>query len=229
MAFADKYIGALAASNLLDDDRHHQAGPLKAAALADRSTRNLGALLHRVKYGGTVIQKLAKAVAERARVEKALADAVRKKDEQKQADCRQALEANDAACATAGSEAAAFRTLLLDWCAIVARKGRDRNWIKPADWPKIGHLAPAMYRRVAEHSLAHYLDDVCKTCNGTGSMDGKSTLRACPACSGSRRAAVTHIAGLSDYEVRLVGQMVDELHSLEMSHAGLAGALLRRD
>ena len=229
MAFADKYIGALAASNLLDDDRHHQAGPLKAAALADRSTRNLGALLHRVKYGGTVIQKLAKAVAERARVEKALADAVRKKDEQKQADCRQALEANDAACATAGSEAAAFRALLVDWCEIVAKKGRDRNWIKPADWPKIGHLAPAMYRRVAEYSLAHYLDDVCKTCNGTGSMEAKSTLRACAACSGSRRIAVTHIEGLSDYEIRLVGQMVDELNVLEASHAGLAGALLRRD
>lgn len=231
MAFADKYIGALAASNLLDDDRHHQAGPLKAAALADRSTRNLGALLHRVKYGGTVIQKLAKAVAERARVEKALADAVRKKGEwaAKEAECRQVLEANDAASAMTGSEAAAFKSLLVEWLAIVEKKGRERHWIKPAEWPKIGHLAPAMYRRVAEHSLAHYLDDVCKACNGTGSVEAKATLRVCTVCAGSRRAAVTAIPGLSDYEVRLVGQMVDELHALEATHAGLSGALLRRD
>ncbi|GEM_PF-1040659 len=229
MAFADRYIGALAASNLLDDELHHQAAPLKAAALADRSARNIGALLHRVKYGGTVIQKLAKAVAERARVEKALAEAVRKKDEAKQTECRQVLAANDAACATAGSDAAAFRGLLQDWCEIVAKKGRERNWIKPADWPKIGHLAPAMYKRVAEYSLAHYLDDICKACNGTGSKEGKATMRTCPICSGSRRVAVTVIAGLSDYEVRLVGQMVDELNALELSHAGLSGALLRRD
>lgn len=229
MAFADKYIGALTASNLLDDDRHHQAEPLKAAALADRAVRQIGALLHRVKYGGTVIQKLAKAVAERARAEKALSDATRKRDEKKQAECRQVLEANDAASAMAGSEAAAFKSLLVEWLAIVEKKGRERHWIKPADWPKIGHLAPAMYRRVAEHSLAHYLDDVCKTCNGTGSVEAKVTLRVCTVCGGSRRAAITTIPGLSDYEVRLVGQMVDELHALEATHAGLSGALLRRD
>ncbi len=229
MAFADKYIGALAASNLLDDDLHHKAEPLKAAAIADRSARNIGALLHRVKYGGTVIQKLAEALAERSRVERALAEATRKKDEAKQAECQQVLAASDAACATAGSEASAFRSLLQDWCEIVAKKGRERHWIKPADWPKIGHLAPAMYKRVAEYSLAHYLDDICKACNGTGSKEGRPTMRSCPTCNGSRRVPVTAIAGLSDYEVRLVGQMVDELNALELSHAGLAGALLRRD
>lgn len=229
MAFADKYIGALAASNLLDDELHHKAEPLKAAAIADRAARQIGALLHRVKYGGTVVQKLAKAVAERERAEKALADAIRKKDERKQAECRQVLDANDAACATAGSEGAAFRGLLMEWRAIVAKKGSERHWIKQADWPKIGHLAPAMYQRVADHSLAHYLDDACKACNGTGAKDSKATLRNCSTCGGTRRAPVTAITGLSDYELRLVGQMVEELNVLELSHACLAGALLRRD
>ena len=85
MAFADKYMGALAASNLLDDELHHKSGPLKAAALADRSARNIGALLHRIKYAGTVVQKLAQAFVARGRAEKEMAEAVRKKDERKQA------------------------------------------------------------------------------------------------------------------------------------------------
>lgn len=54
MAFADKYMGALAASNLLDDELHHKTEPLQAAALADRSARHIGALLHRVKYAGNL-------------------------------------------------------------------------------------------------------------------------------------------------------------------------------
>jgi hypothetical protein len=37
MGFADRYIGALGASNLMDDERHCQAEALAAAALADLS------------------------------------------------------------------------------------------------------------------------------------------------------------------------------------------------
>jgi hypothetical protein len=231
MAFADKYMGALAASNLLDDELHHKTEPLQAAALADRSARHIGALLHRVKYAGTVIQKLAHAIAARARVEKELAEAVRKKDDRRQADCRQALDANAATCAMAGSDAAAFRTLCLAWCEIVDKKGRDRHWIKPADWPKIGHLAPEMFRRIAEHSLAHYLDDICKTCNGIGSTGAKPILCACKACSGTRKASLGSAAelGISSYELKLVGDMVAELAALEQTHAGAAGAKLRRE
>lgn len=230
MAFADKYMGALAASSLLDDDLHHRAEPLQAAALADRAARQIGALLHRVKYAGTVVQKLAHAVAARDRVEKELADAVRKKDANKEASCRQALEANAVTSAIAGSEAAAFRSLYIAWCEIVEKKGRERHWIKPADWPKIGHLAPRMFRRIAEHSLAHYLDGVCKTCNGTGSIGSRPVLRICACCGGTRRQPIGSAAELrlSSYEVMLVADMVSELEALEQTHAGVAGAKLRR-
>lgn len=230
MAFADKYMGALAASNLLDDELHHKAEPLKAAALADRSARHIGALLHRVKYAGSVVQKLTHAIAARERVEKELATAVRKKDEERVADCRNALDANAATCAMAGSDAAAFRMLCAAWCEIVEKKGRERNWIKPADWPKIGHLAPTMFRRIAEHSLAHYLDDVCKVCNGTGATSTKPILCTCKTCAGTRRTPVGRGVdlGISDYEARLVGEMVAELTALEQTHAGVAGAKLRR-
>jgi hypothetical protein len=229
MGFADRYIHAVNASSLQDDERHHQAEPLQAAALADRSARHIGALLHRVKYAGTVAQTLAHAIASRERVEKALAEALRTKDEGKQAGCRQALKANAEICAMQGSEVAAFRSLLAAWCEIVARKGADRNWIKPADWPKIGHLAPAMYRRVAEHSLAHYLDDVCKACAGTGIADGKAIVNECRTCCGSRKQPFGSAADLkiSAYEVQLAEQMVSELVALEQAHAGVAKAKLR--
>lgn len=231
MAFADKYMGALAASNLLDDELHHKTEPLQAAALADRSARHVGALLHRVKYAGTVVQKLAHAVAAHARVEKELAEAVRKKDERRIADCQQALQANAATCAMAGSEAAAFRTLYAAWREIVEKKGRERQWIKPADWPKIGHLAPAMFLRIAEHSLAQFLDDVCKACNGTGATGAKPILCACKTCSGTRKAPLGSAAelGISSYELKLVGDMVAELAALEQTHAGVASSRLRRD
>jgi hypothetical protein len=231
MAFADKYMGALSASSLLDDDLHHKAEPLQAAAMADRFARDIGALLHRVKYAGTVIQKLAQAVAVRERAEKDLAEAIRKKDASKEAELRQVVGANAAACAMAGSDAAAFRSLYVLWAEIVEKKGRERQWIKPADWPKIGHLAPAMYRRVAEQSLAHYLDDVCKACNGTGAIGSKPILRTCLACEGSRKEPIgkSGAVKLSDYEIKLVKDMVSELTALEQTHAGVANSKLRRE
>jgi len=228
MGFADRYMGALGASNLLDDELHCKAEPLQAAALADRSARDIGALLHRVKYAGTVVQKLAHSVATHERAERELADAMRQKNAAREAECRQVVESNAAACATTGSEAAVFRSLYAAWCEIVAKKGAERHWIKEADWPKIGHLAPAMYRRVAEHSLAHYLDDVCKSCRGTGATSTKPLI-VCKACCGSRKQQLPNAADLkiSTYEAKLVAEMISELIALEQTHAGVASAKLR--
>lgn len=51
MGFADRYIRALGAPNLTNDDRHHHADPLMAAAFAAaESTGDIGLLLYRVKY-----------------------------------------------------------------------------------------------------------------------------------------------------------------------------------
>jgi hypothetical protein len=57
VGFADRYIHALNASNLKDDERHHQAEPLTAAAFAAAGlTGDLGLLLHRVKFGDAAVR-----------------------------------------------------------------------------------------------------------------------------------------------------------------------------
>jgi hypothetical protein len=186
MAFAETYAGALNA-NLQDDEHHHAAGVLRAAAFADSSARGIGALLHRVKYG----------------------TAFKKEHE---------------------GDANALARLNREWLAIVAKKGRERNWIRAKDWPNIGHLFPAMAERVATASLAHYLDGICEPCGGTGSMGAKAAFKVCTECRGSRKAQVKSApdAKMSDYEIKLIEGMIGELEALESAHAGAASALLRR-
>lgn len=58
MSFAETYAGALTA-NLQDDEHHHATGVLRAAAQADKVARDIGALLHRVKYGNAIEQEFA--------------------------------------------------------------------------------------------------------------------------------------------------------------------------
>lgn len=123
MGFSDRYVHALNTSNLKDDERHHQAEPLAAAGLASAATGDLGALLHRAKYAGTVAESMAHAVAARARAEKDLAEAVRVKNPVREAECRQALE-GDAAALEAG--VAQMSQLLRVWIAEVTRRGRAR-------------------------------------------------------------------------------------------------------
>lgn len=85
MGFVDRYITALSASGLQDNERHCQTEPLLASALASTVTGDLGALLHRAKYAGTATQNMAHAVAMRNLVERALVDAIRNKDASREA------------------------------------------------------------------------------------------------------------------------------------------------
>ncbi len=113
--------------------------------------------------------------------------------------------------------------LLREWHLIVTEKGTARRWIKVEDIPTIGHLAPAMYKRIAEASLAHYLDGKCPVCHGSKVNEER---RTCAPCQGSGEAK---ILGMSDFERNRVLDMVSELMGLESSHAGAASALLRRE
>lgn len=113
--------------------------------------------------------------------------------------------------------------LLREWHAIVVEKGSARKWIKTDDVAKIGHLAPMLYKRVAEASLAHYLDGKCQTCHGSKVSEDR---RTCAPCFGTGEVAIT---GMSGYERNLVLDMVSELIALESSHSGAASTLLRRD
>lgn len=113
--------------------------------------------------------------------------------------------------------------LQIAWLAIVTEKGSARRWIRTEDIPTIGHLAPAMYKRVADASLAHYLDGKCTDCRGSGVTQERLM---CKPCKGSGDAEITGLDGL---ERKYALDMLSELMSLESSHSGVANALLRRE
>lgn len=216
MGFVDRYITALSASSLQDDERHSQAEPLLASALASTATGDLGALLHRAKYAGTATQNMAHAVAMRDLVEKALVQAIRKKDARREAECRQALEGDSTVIESGVSLVA---RLLILWTAEVTKRGRARRSV-PENTAWDADAAIRLYRTVAEHSLAHWLHGLCEPCGGTGVAEA----RACKCCSGSGKAALVMAAGFVREHVL---NMVSELHSVADGHAARAGAKLR--
>lgn len=179
MAFADKHLHALNSSNLMDDAFHHQPEALQAAAHADKSARDIGSLLSRVKN----------------------ANVYRKAHE---------------------GDTQALAKLLKRWHEIVAQKGRDRKWIR-GDAYQEATLGPPLYKRVAERSLAHWLDGKCESCHGSKVNEDR---RTCATCFGTGDALIT---GVSGYERDLILDVTSELHALESSHAGAANALLRRE
>ncbi len=109
--------------------------------------------------------------------------------------------------------------LIRIWTNTVAEKGRARCWVKNEDI----QIAHGLYKRVAEASLAHWLDGNCKACAGTGVMALLGN-RACTVCKGSGAAEIT---GMREYERKLTLDMVSELTALYDSHARRASAKLR--
>ena len=111
--------------------------------------------------------------------------------------------------------------LLRVWTSAVVEKGTARRWVKSQDIA-IAHI---LYRRVAEASLAHWLDGKCKVCSGTGiaTLIGN---RTCSPCKGSGAAEIT---GMREYEKKLALDMVSELTAICDSHARRASAKLRQE
>ncbi|RFP19175.1 hypothetical protein [Duganella sp. BJB475] len=106
------------------------------------------------------------------------------------------------------------------WSALVTQKGEERKWVKiRAEWDVAA--ATALYRRVAERSLAHWLDGKCKACNGTGVT---AERRFCTTCKGSKQEEV----GGQGFERDRVLDMVSELDGLLQAHNARAAARLRR-
>jgi hypothetical protein len=218
MAFAERYTHALP-GNLQDDEHHSATSVLSASALADRSSRHIGALLHRVKYASMFPQRIAKAAEAKARFEQLLAEAIASRDKRKETEYRRELAGNFFLSAFIGD--ADFSALRGAWMAIVADKGTARRWIKTQDIA-IAHI---LYKRVAEYSLAYYLDSTCKACNGIGTQGPSGGYKVCPACKGTKKAELPKIDA---YEKKHVEHMVSELTELEQTHAGVASAKLRR-
>jgi hypothetical protein len=216
MGFADLYIHALSASNLKDDERHHQAEPLTASAFAAASTGDLAPLLQRAKYAGTASQNMAVAVEVRERTEKHLLDAIRNKDTGREAECRQALEGD--ATVLEGSAAHLVRLLHL-WTAEVTKRGRARRWVKEGTAWDI-EAAQKLYRTVAQASLAYWLNSTCPCCAGTGVVQKYQ----CRPCEGSGKVALD-VKGA--FVLERTKDMVSELQSIVDGHSMRAASKLR--
>jgi len=216
MGFADRYIASLSASNLRDDADHHQAEPLMAAAFASAAIGDLGPLLYRFKFASTATETLTRAALVRARVVFEHAEAVRRKDVRRQAECQQAL-GGDAVAAQAS--AGDLAQLLRLWIEEVIKRGRARGWV-PENTAWDAEAAQKLYRSVAEHSLAHWLAGGCEPCSGAGVIESRS----CKVCSGTGKANLAMAAGFVREHTL---NMVSELHHIADSHAAIAGTKLR--
>lgn len=110
--------------------------------------------------------------------------------------------------------------LLQVWTAEVIKRGRARRWV-PENTAWDAQAAQKLYRTVAELSLAHWLDGMCKPCAGTG----KAGQHVCRDCDGGGRAPIEHAGGFVRERVK---DMVSELHSIASSHAARANARLKK-
>lgn len=109
--------------------------------------------------------------------------------------------------------------LLRIWTARVIEKGRERKWVKIGNaWD--GQAAEALYRRVAERSLVHWLDGKCASCSGSGNTPDR---RICVPCKGTGKSEV----GGQGFERERVLDMVSELEGLLQAHNARAGGMLR--
>lgn len=108
--------------------------------------------------------------------------------------------------------------LLRIWTNRVTEKGRERKWVKEGtEWDV--RAALTLYRRVAERSLAYWLDGKCCTCHGTGT----SSRMICQSCKGSGRGEI----GGGGFEREKALDMVSELEGLLQAHNARSAALLR--
>ena len=106
------------------------------------------------------------------------------------------------------------------WRAEVRRRGTDRKWVTlDTAWDKQAGLA--LFERVADHSLAYWLNGHCERCKGTGIT---REWRMCPTCKGTKKAQLTD--GRS--EQGKVLDMVSEFEGILQSHSAMAAYELRR-
>lgn len=110
--------------------------------------------------------------------------------------------------------------LLRLWTAEVTKRGRARRWV-PENTAWDAQAAHKLYRMVAEHSLAYWLDSHCKACAGTGQAEAGE----CAECAGKGEAPITCAGGLVRERVK---DMVSELQNIAATQARLANRRLRQ-
>lgn len=107
------------------------------------------------------------------------------------------------------------------WKIVVKQKGVERQWVKiRAEWDI--NTAESLYSRVAERSLAYWLNSNCVDCGGTGISKNRC---ACKPCEGSGRASLP----VGGFEKKLVLDMHGELENMIISHNARAAGRMRRN
>ena len=114
---------------------------------------------------------------------------------------------------------ASMEQLQAAWFARVVAIARARKWAK-VNTPWAANSAFKLFRRIAESSLAVWLDDGCKVCNGN------SVHHEDWDCAGCNRTGIALIPG-GDFERDRVKDMVSELRVIEDGHTQRAARLLR--
>jgi hypothetical protein len=112
--------------------------------------------------------------------------------------------------------------LLKVWTQAVVEKGVARQWLKVKhEWDI--QAAYGIYKKIALHSLAHWLGGECEQCNGT--KISISSNRACIHCV--ETPGREPIKG-GTLEVRYFRDMISELEGLSQAHGARAGAKMHR-
>ncbi len=111
--------------------------------------------------------------------------------------------------------------LLRIWLPVVRDRGVSRKWLPVARTTWDAQARETLFQRVAETSLAHWMDGRCELCSGAGQTGDR---RLCSCCGGTGRAQV--IAGR--FESGLITDMVSELEGIYQAHSGRAALQLRR-
>ena len=117
------------------------------------------------------------------------------------------------------SGSANLAQLLRIWAARVIEKGRERKWVREGTaWD--AQAAQALYRRVAERSLAYWLNGQCESCHGSGNT---VEHRICLPCKGTGRGEI----GGGGFEREKALDMVSELEGLLQAHHSRSSVLMR--
>ena len=112
--------------------------------------------------------------------------------------------------------------LLRLWRAEVTKRGKARQWVRISSARDV-ETEHILYKRVAEASLAYWLDGKCADCHGSGVTKDRAI---CKPCKGSGDAEVVCSGG---YERERIKDMISELHAIVTGHASMASRLLRNE
>lgn len=112
--------------------------------------------------------------------------------------------------------------ILRIWLAVVTQKGTDRKWVRiSSDWDI--KIAGDLYRRIAEASLAYWLDSRCQECKGAAQTPER---RICDCCKGTGRGDFT--TKTTTYERERIMDMVADLDGILSAYMQRAAAKMRR-